>query len=168
MRLVCAWQYREGMHKLSLATVLLSGCLEGHMGDVEAPDAGPADDAAAALVIDAAVPDLAAVDAATAPASVDMARPAHDLASTDLAGLFNCYGVAICDPTQQFCIRLFAGSLAAPGKMAAPACYQPDPSCADNGLPMDCNCIQNDCTLAPLCQNCVDKGDGTFDCYAMP
>ena len=101
--------------------------------------------------------------------TTDMAKHPFDLAATDLAGLVNCYNVAICDPNMDFCIRYDDGSQAAPGKavFSSPACFTPGTPCADNMQPMDCNCIQNDDTLGLNCQgSCVDNGDGTFVCYA--
>jgi hypothetical protein len=101
--------------------------------------------------------------------NVDMAKHPFDLAATDLAGLVNCYNVAICDPNMDFCIRYDNGSQAAPGKSVfnSPACFTPAMPCADAMQPMDCNCIQNDDALGMNCQgSCVDNGDGTFVCYA--
>lgn len=101
--------------------------------------------------------------------SVDLSRPLIDLAARDLTGLFDCYGVAVCDPTMDFCIKYFNGSQANPGTLTQPpACFMPGATCASNGQNMDCGCIQNDCVLGPQCQgSCVDNGDGTFSCYAM-
>ncbi len=119
---------------------------------------------------DAAQPeDLARADADEDLAGADQAKAILDFASTDLAGLVNCHNVAICDPTTMFCITYNDGSQDTPGKtvLGSPACYQPDTPCGDNGLPMNCDCIQNDCTLGNGCQgSCVDNGDGTFVCYA--
>jgi hypothetical protein len=101
-------------------------------------------------------------------ATVDMAKHPFDLAATDLAGLVNCYNVAICDPNMDFCIRYDDGSQAVPGKavFGSPACFTPAVPCADNMQPMDCNCIQNDDALGMNCQgSCVDNGNGTFVCY---
>lgn len=96
--------------------------------------------------------------------------PVMDLAAADLTGLFDCYGVAACSPTQMFCMKFHSGSTAAPGTVTSgPACYGPDPACVDNGLPMDCSCIQADANLGLGCQGaCVDNMNGTFDCYAKP
>jgi hypothetical protein len=90
-----------------------------------------------------------------------------DLASLDLAGLTNCYGVAICDPNAAFCIRFHDGSQAAPGNVTSgPACFEPSDTCANQGQPMNCSCIQADSNLGVTCQgSCVDHGDGTYDCY---
>jgi hypothetical protein len=130
-----------------------------------AADNGPAPKMVSIARVATATPDDAGV-----PMPVDMAgQSIPDLASTDLAGLTNCYGMAVCDPTQMFCIRYYDGSQAAPGKLSfGPACYEPGTPCADNNQNMDCGCIQNDDNLGPLCQgSCVDNMNGTFDCYAL-
>jgi hypothetical protein len=90
-------------------------------------------------------------------------------APRDLGGLTDCFGVAVCDPTMQFCIKFFTGSQSAPGALSnAPACFVPSDTCSDQGQPMDCNCIQNDPQLGLSCQgSCVDNGDGTYACYAQ-
>jgi hypothetical protein len=90
-----------------------------------------------------------------------------DLATLDLAGLTNCYGVAICDPNSSFCLRYNDGSQAAPGNVTSgPACFQPSDTCANQGQPMNCSCIQADANLGTACQgSCVDHGDGTYDCF---
>ena len=88
-----------------------------------------------------------------------------DLGSTDLAGLVNCYGAAICDPNTSFCIRLNSGSATNPGTMQTPACYEPVDCMGAN---MNCDCITQDPVLGGLCVNCVDHMDGTYDCYAQP
>jgi hypothetical protein len=87
-----------------------------------------------------------------------------DLRSTDLAGLVDCFGATVCDPTMNFCIRLNSGSAANPGTTQTPACYQPVDCMGAN---MNCDCITQDPVLAPLCTNCVDHLDGTYDCYAQ-
>jgi hypothetical protein len=115
--------------------------------------------------------DLAhdAASASTDGASVaDASRPLLDLASSDLAGLFNCYGVAVCDPTTDFCIKYYTGSAATPGQlMNSPACFTPSDTCGNQGQNMDCACIQNDANLGVGCKgSCVDNMDGTFTCYA--
>jgi hypothetical protein len=104
-----------------------------------------------------------------APADLATPRPPLDLSSTDLAGLVNCFGVAICDPRGMFCIRYHSGSMANPGTVTfGPACYEPATACADNGQNMDCGCIQADDTLGGQCQGaCVDNMNGTYECYAM-
>jgi hypothetical protein len=88
-----------------------------------------------------------------------------DLGSTDLAGLVNCYGMAVCDPTTSFCIVLHSGSATNPGTMQAPACYAPVDCMGAN---MNCDCITQDPVLGGSCVNCVDHMDGTYDCYAQP
>jgi hypothetical protein len=95
--------------------------------------------------------------------------PSRDLAVYDLTGLVNCFGVATCDPQAMFCIRYFKGSQASPGMMsAAPACYAPSDTCQDQGQPMNCGCIQVDATLGLGCEgSCLDRGDGTYDCFAQ-
>jgi hypothetical protein len=143
--------------------VLLSGC-------------GSSPDAAS----DGAPPDLANGGAVTdggpggsdggVPAPVDSGSIANfDLASADLTGLTNCFGATVCDPTSSFCIRYYNGSQATPGSLAGgPACYQPSDTCANQGLNMDCTCIQGDSNLGAACAgSCVDHMDGTYDCYAM-
>ena len=102
--------------------------------------------------------------------AVDAAKPLLDLAATDLAGLFNCYGVAICDPTTDFCIKYYTGSAADPGNLVnSPACFTPSDTCGNQMLNMNCDCIQNDANTGLLCQgSCVDNADGTFNCYAKP
>ncbi len=103
-------------------------------------------------------------------AGLDLAKPILDFAATDLAGLVNCYGRAVCDPAMDFCISYNDGSEAAPGVtvFGSPACYTPDTPCADNGQAMDCGCIQNDAALGLGCQgSCIDNMDGTFVCYAQ-
>ncbi len=101
---------------------------------------------------------------------VDAAKPLLDLAATDLAGLFICYGVAICDPSTDFCIKYYAGSAAVPGNLVnSPACFTPSDTCGNQGLNMNCDCIQGDANTGTLCQgSCVDNLDGTFTCYAKP
>ena len=96
--------------------------------------------------------------------------PPPDLFPADIAGLTNCYGVALCDPQLMFCIKYHDGSQTTPGKTTGgPACYSPSMSCADQQQNMDCGCIQADNALGVACQgSCVDHGDGTYDCYAMP
>jgi hypothetical protein len=86
----------------------------------------------------------------------------------DFGGLTDCFGVAICDPTMQFCIKFYSGSQAAPGALTnPPACFAPSDTCANQGQNMDCGCIQADPQLGPSCQGaCVDNGDGTYSCYA--
>jgi hypothetical protein len=110
-------------------------------------------------------------DMARAP-STDMSLPIAqpmDLGSVnfsgDLAGLVNCYGVAVCDPNTSFCIQYHSGSQAAPGNLVAgPACFEP----ADcMGTTMNCTCIMQDANLGGACPSCVDHMDGTYDCYAM-
>jgi len=88
-----------------------------------------------------------------------------DLGSTDLAGLVDCHGVAVCDPATTFCIVLHAGSATTPGTMQAPACYEPVDCMGAN---MNCDCITQDPVLGGSCVNCVDHMDGTYDCYAQP
>lgn len=92
---------------------------------------------------------------------------ALDLASLDLAGLTNCFGAAICNPGTSFCLRFHDGSQAQPGNLTGgPACFEPADTCANQGQPMNCSCIQNDANLGVACQgSCVDHGDGTYDCY---
>ncbi|HEY2747141.1 MAG TPA: hypothetical protein VGL86_21105 [Polyangia bacterium] len=105
---------------------------------------------------------VAAPDLASGP---DLApAPMPDLASTDLAGLVDCYGKAVCDPTMEFCIRLYPGSATTPGTPQPPACYQPVDCMGAN---MNCDCITQDATLSAYCANCVDHMDGTYDCYAQ-
>ena len=94
-----------------------------------------------------APPDLGADPADLAPP-----RKPVDLASTDLAGYVNCFGVAVCDPTMAFCIKFHTGSQAAPGNVpsGSPACYAP----ADcNGTNMNCDCITQDAALGGNCQS---------------
>jgi hypothetical protein len=90
-----------------------------------------------------------------------------DLAALDLGGFTNCYGVAICDPGAAFCIRFWDGSQAAKGNLVGgPACYEPTDTCANQGQPMNCSCIQADTNLGVACMgSCVDHQDGTYDCY---
>jgi hypothetical protein len=109
---------------------------------------------------------VAAEDLASPP---DMAkRTTFDLASTDLAGLLDCYGVAICNPSMDFCIKYHAGSQAAPGALVnSPACFSPSDTCANQGQTMGCNCIQADANLGPHCQTCVAGTNGAFDCYGQ-
>lgn len=107
-----------------------------------------------------AAPDMATPpDLTTFP---DLSRP-----RPDLTGLLDCYGYAVCDPGNMFCIKFFGGSQATPGAMiSTPACYQPADPCA-NGV-LDCACIQNDAVLRNSCGTCVDNQDRTFTCYAVP
>ena len=105
-----------------------------------------------------AAPDLSvSPDLAPAPAPPDMR-------STDLAGLGDCFGVAVCDPTMEFCIRVIPGSPSAPGKPKPAACYQPVDCMGAN---MNCDCITQDPVLSAVCASCVDHMDGTYDCYSM-
>ncbi len=105
---------------------------------------------------------VAGPDLATGP---DLAPPAMpDLMSTDLAGLVNCFGKTVCDPTMDFCIQLYPGSQTTPGTPTPPACYQPVDCMGAN---MDCDCITQDPVLSTYCVNCVDNMDGTFACYAQ-
>lgn len=114
----------------------------------------------------AAVPDAAAGSAPDLGAPADLAHPPlPDLGSTDLAGLVNCFGVTVCDPSTTFCIRFNAGSPAAPGAPSAPACYEPVDCMGAN---MNCDCITQDPVLGPSCASCADHMDGTYDCYAQP
>lgn len=128
----------------------MPGDLSAVIDDLGSRDLGQSADAG---------PDLAVADAA---------RPLLDLASTDLAGLFNCKGVAICNPTMDFCLTYYDGSQAVPGKTVnSPACFAPTDTCTNQGQNMDCGCIQNDDSLGVNCQgSCVDNLDGTFTCYA--
>jgi len=145
----------------SVAVLLVAGC----MGS--APDASDA-----APPVDGSGSD----DLVTAgnhdggvPTPVDSGPIGNlDFAGADLTGLTNCFGATACDPTTSFCIRYNAGSQAAPGTLAGgPACYEPADTCANQGLNMDCSCIQADNNLGGACQgSCVDHMDGTYDCYA--
>ncbi|MGZ3425261.1 MAG: hypothetical protein ACXVCV_01375 [Polyangia bacterium] len=135
----------------------LAGCLgapaapASSTGGNGASQDAPADAAAAADLAES--PDLAP-------------RPLPpDLGSSDLAGLVDCFGATVCDPTTTFCIRLNTGSAANPGTIKTPACYEPVDCMGAN---MNCDCITQDPVLAPLCANCVDHMDGTYDCYAQP
>jgi len=102
----------------------------------------------------------------------DLAPPADlhprpvlpDLVSSDLAGFVDCFGVAVCDPTTTFCIRLNSGSASNAGTTQTPACYEPVDCMGAN---MNCDCITQDPVLASSCLNCVDHMDGTYDCYAQ-
>jgi hypothetical protein len=141
----------------SFAVIGLVGCL-GDMpsGAVGGNGASGHDTPSLDAGVGGGEPDLA-----IAP---DLARPATDLRSTDLAGLVDCFGATVCDPTQSFCMRLHSGSQAAPGTTQSPACYEP----ADcMGANMNCDCITQDATLSTLCPVCVDNQDGTYDCYAQ-
>ena len=115
-------------------------------------------------------PESGATDAGVAQADLasgpDLAPAPSppDLMSTDLAGLVNCFGKTVCDPTMEFCIRLNPGSATNPGTPQAPACYQPVDCMGAN---MNCDCITQDAVLANYCVNCVDHMDGTYDCYAQ-
>jgi hypothetical protein len=102
-----------------------------------------------------------------APSDLATSRP-PDLSSTDLAGLVDCYGGAICNPRVEFCIRYHSGSMAAPGTVAyGPACYEPATACKDAMQNMNCGCIQGDSSLGVQCQGaCVNNMNGTFECYA--
>ncbi len=110
-------------------------------------------------------PADAGVAADLAPA-VDLgpALAPPDLVSTDLAGFVNCFGVTVCDPSMDFCIRLNSGSATNPGTIHSPACYQPIDCMGAN---MNCDCITQDAVLGASCVNCVDHMDGTYDCYAQ-
>jgi hypothetical protein len=83
----------------------------------------------------------------------------------DLAGLVDCWGKAVCDPTSMICIKYLTGHIGDPGPArAAPSCYAPNDGCP-NGV-FDCACIQADPTLSLYCQGtCVDNKNGTFTCY---
>jgi hypothetical protein len=83
----------------------------------------------------------------------------------DLAGLVDCWGKAVCDPTSMICIKYLTGHIGDPGPArAAPSCYAPADGCP-NGV-FDCSCIQADPTLSMYCQGtCVDNKNGTFTCY---
>ena len=105
-----------------------------------------------------------AVDLADGPDLAPRPLP-PDLGSTDLAGVVNCFGATVCDPTSSFCIRLNSGSAANPGTIQTPACYQPVDCMGAN---MNCDCITQDPVLGGSCVNCVDHMDGTYDCYAQP
>ncbi len=139
----------------------LSGCL------ADAPTA-----AAAAVGGNGAIPGpadagvAAVADLATSTAASDLGpRPTvHDLAAADLAGFVDCFGAAVCDPNTSFCIRLSSGSATTPGTTQTPACYEPVDCMGAN---MNCDCITQDPVLGPLCANCVDHQDGTYDCYAQ-
>ncbi len=111
----------------------------------------------------------AATDLAMVSSQPDLS-PQVDLFPADIAGLTNCYGVALCDPTVHFCIRFFGGSQTAQGALAGgPACYQPSDTCANQGQQMDCGCIQADPSLGVNCQgSCVDNMNGSYDCYRNP
>jgi hypothetical protein len=145
----------------SPALLLCAACAAGCVGDV-APSALDGGDGGAVDLArgDAPRPDLLAPP--------DLARIAPDLSGADLTGLLDCFGVAVCDPTMQFCIKYYDGSQAAPGNVSAgsPACYEPSDTCANMNQNMDCGCIQNDPILGMYCQGaCVDNGDGTFGCF---
>jgi hypothetical protein len=122
---------------------------EANKGDAPTPAPSPAP--APEPQPQEAQPDLAP--------PVDMARP-----TPDLTGLLDCAGRAICDPSNQMCIRFLAGSPTAPGAATVlPSCYEPEP--CPNGT-LDCACIQNDPGLAPRCLGCVAGADGSFSCFA--
>jgi hypothetical protein len=146
--------------------VLMAGCLGGGGGD--APDGGAVELGASDDSGGVTPSNDDGGGGPPTPLDSGMAPGMSDLAALDLAGLTNCYGVAICDPGSSFCIRYFAGSQATPGNAAGgPACYQPSDTCANQGQPMNCSCIQADSNLGPSCQgSCVDHNDGTYDCYA--
>jgi hypothetical protein len=131
----------------------------GDLGTVFTPDLGTKNTESQAR------PDMAGREDLASPP--DMAQRRTDLASTDLAGLFLCYGVAICSPTTDFCIKYHSGSQGVPGSLVnSPACFTPSDTCANQGQQMNCGCIQADATLGPSCQGaCIDNQDGTFDCY---
>jgi hypothetical protein len=132
--------------------LLLAGCL----GSAPQTDGG-ADAASDARAADAS-PDAPARDLAGGPA---------DFAGVDLAGLVLCYGAAVCDPAMQFCLRYYAGPRSAPGMLVnGPSCFEPSDTCANLGQNMDCGCIQNDPNLQGGCADCLDHGDGTYDCFA--
>jgi hypothetical protein len=110
--------------------------------------------------------DAAVGSAADLATSADLSpRPLPDLGSSDLAGLVDCFGATVCDPTSTFCIRLNSGTAANPGTTQTPACYQPVDCMGAN---MNCDCITQDPVLGGSCVNCVDHMDGTYDCYAQP
>jgi hypothetical protein len=145
-----------------VVVVLLAGC--GSSPDAPS-DGGPPD-----LTTGGASDGGGGKDGGGVPTPVDSGSIANfDLASADLTGLTNCFGVAVCDPNSSFCIRYNAGSQATPGALVGgPACYEPSDTCANQGLNMDCTCIQGDSNLGMACQgSCVDHMDGTYDCYAM-
>jgi len=54
-----------------------------------------------------------AVDLADGPDLAPRPLP-PDLGSTDLAGVVNCFGATVCDPTSSFCIRLNSSTAWAP------------------------------------------------------
>jgi hypothetical protein len=138
--------------------ICAAGCLGGEQ---KQSPTGPAPGSSDMGVADLSMNDL------TPPPPRDFGPP-PDMWPSDIAGLTNCYFKSICDPTMEFCIRYYSGSQAQPGAISnGPSCYRPSDPCADNGLPMDCSCIQNDAMLAMLCQTCVDNQDGTYDCYAQ-
>ncbi|HEX6837022.1 MAG TPA: hypothetical protein VF334_10645 [Polyangia bacterium] len=117
-----------------------------------APQSAAGDDASVGVAADLGAP-------------ADLAQPAPpDLVSADLTGLVNCFGATACDPNTTFCIRLNSGSAANPGTTKTPACYEPIDCMGAN---MNCDCITQDPVLGPLCANCVDHMDGTYDCYAQ-
>lgn len=145
---------------------LAAGCL----GDTPAPmgPGGPGPAAPGRSVTPAGPNDVLTSGAdptppPTGPTDLGAAPPG------DLAGLVNCYGVAVCDPSLHFCIQFFSGSQAAPGApVSSAACYQPTDTCANQGQPMTCACIQADPSLGTGCQgSCLDHGDGTYFCYAQ-
>src|SRR5690348_13818588 len=131
----------------------LAGCL---------PD-GPSNPDGGALTSVDGGGDASAIEGDLALGPPDLTPP-PDLFPADIAGMTNCFGVALCDPTQMFCIRFHSGSQGTPGNVSGgPACYSPVDDCAAQGQQMDCGCIQNDATLGTNCQgSCVDHMDGTF------
>lgn len=145
----------------SLPILVLAGCL----GDAPAgtgPTMNPGAGARTPVESHALMPQASDPGA---PPDLGSSSPAP----RDLGGLTDCFGVAICDPAQQFCIKFFDGSQAAPGNMTAgPACFAPSDTCGNQGQNMDCGCIQNDPQLGMNCQgSCVDNGNGTYFCYAQ-
>jgi hypothetical protein len=144
---------------LVTAVVVVGGCV-GSMpsgSDATGGNGGAAQDSTADAGVDG-VADLAP------PADLHPRPAPPDLVSSDLAGLVDCFGATVCDPTMSFCIRLHSGSASNAGTTQPPACYQPTDCMGAN---MNCDCITQDAVLGPSCLNCVDHMDGTYDCYAQ-
>lgn len=148
----------------TIPLLVLAGCLGDGPAGTMGPAPAPNDSVRTPVESHALVPQ-----AADRGAPNDLGTPPPSPSPRDLGGLTDCFGVAVCDPAQQFCIKFFAGSAAAPGALSAgPACFVPSDTCTNQGQPMNCACIQADAQLGMSCQgSCADNGDGTYFCYAQ-
>src|SRR4051794_10953437 len=94
-----------------MLSMFLAGCLGDIPGDGAVGGAGGKTD----QVDGGSSSDASMLTGDLAISSQPDLSPMVDLFPADIAGMTNCFGVALCDPTVHFCIRFFAGSATAQG-----------------------------------------------------